>query len=98
MTKRRKKYTAEFKREAVGLVTAHGYSYAEAGRSLDINSNLISRWHRELEANGGAAFSGNGKLSPDQQRIRELEHQVQCLEMEKAILKKATVFFARESR
>ena len=38
MSKRtRKRYTPEFKREAVSLVTEHGYSKAEAGRSLDIN-------------------------------------------------------------
>jgi transposase-like protein len=49
----------------------------------------------ELTAHRDTAFPGNGKLSPEQQRIRELERQVQRLEMEKAILKKATVFFAR---
>jgi transposase-like protein len=36
MAKKRRQYTAEFKREAVGLVTEHGYIYAEAGRSLGI--------------------------------------------------------------
>ena len=36
MTRQRKKYSAEFKREAVGLVMEHGYSRAEAGRSLGI--------------------------------------------------------------
>ena len=42
MSKRtRKRYTPEFKREAVSLVTEHGYSKAEAGRSLDVNPNQI---------------------------------------------------------
>ena len=42
MSKRtRKRYTPEFKREAVSLVTKHGYSKAEAGRSLDVNPNQI---------------------------------------------------------
>lgn len=97
MPKQRKKYTTEFKREAVGLVTEHGYSYAEAGRSLDVNGNMISRWHRELINDAHEAFPGHGKLSPEQQRIQELEARVKRLEMEKAILKKATVFFAKES-
>lgn len=98
MVKKRQKYTAEFKKDAVGLVTGQSYSYAEAGRSLGINGNIISRWHRELLSSETGAFPGNGKLSSEQQRIQELERQVQRLEMEKAILKKATVFFAKESR
>jgi transposase len=99
MTRQRKKYTAEFKQEAVGLVTEHGYNPTEAGRSLGINGNMVRRWQRELEAEvtAGRAFPGNGKLNPDQQRIKELEAQVKRLEIEKAILKKATVFFAKES-
>ena len=98
MTKQRKRHTAEFKQDAVRLVTEQGYSFAEAGRSLGINGNMVSRWHRELTTHSDTAFPGNGKLSPEQHRIRELERQVQRLEMEKAIFKKATVFFAKESR
>ena len=53
MSKRtRKRYTPEFKREAVSLVTEHGYSKAEAGRSLDVNPNQIRRWQLALEADG----------------------------------------------
>jgi len=97
MSKKRKKYTTEFKQEAVNLVTEHGYSYAEAGRSLDVNTSMLRRWHKELVSGGKTAFSGNGKLSPEQQRIRELEKENQRLRMEKEILKKATAFFVKES-
>ena len=44
MGKKRQKYTAEFKRDAVNLVTTQGHGYAEAGRSLGINPNMLSRW------------------------------------------------------
>ena len=97
MVKIRKQYTKEFKQEAVGLVTEHGYSYAEAGRSLGINANMISRWKREQAATGVDAFPGNGRLTPEQQRIHELEKQNRRLQMERDILKKATAFFAKES-
>ena len=51
MSKRtRKRYTPEFKREAVSLAAEHGYSKAEAGRNLDVNPNQIRRWQLELEA------------------------------------------------
>ena len=67
----RKSYTPEFKHEAVSLVTEHGYSKAEAGRSLDVNSNQIRRWQLKYEADGSDA-PGQGKLKPDQKRIQDL--------------------------
>ena len=97
MSRKRRSFSKEFKREAVALVTEHGYSYAEAGRSLDVEAKLVGRWRRELEAAEGEAFPGKGKLSPTQQRIRDLESQVKRLQMEKDILKKAAAFFAKES-
>ena len=97
MGKKRRKYTAEFKRDAVNLVTSQGYGYAEAGRSLGINPNMLSRWQREQEAQGEHAYPGNGRLTPEQQRIHELEKENRRLQMERDILKKATAFFAKES-
>ncbi len=96
MTKKRQEYTADFKREAVKLVVDQGYSLAEAGRSLGIRGNLIGRWKRQLEDDQQQAFPGKGKMTPDQQRIRDLEAEVRRLRMEKDILKKATAFFVQE--
>jgi len=97
MRRLRRTFSNEFKREAVALVTEHGYSYAEAGRSLDIDAKLVGRWRRELQTAEGEAFPGKGKLPPMQQRVRDLENQVKRLQMEKDILKKAAAFFAKES-
>ena len=94
---RRRKHSTEFKREAVALVTEHGYSYADAGRSLNVNANLISRWKRELGDNAAGVFPGNGKRSAEQQRIHDLEMENRRLRMEREILKKATAFFVKES-
>lgn len=44
--KTRKRYTQEFKEEAVKLITNQGYSFAEAGRNLGVNPNLLSRWKK----------------------------------------------------
>jgi transposase len=92
---KRKFYSQEFKREAVSLVVDQGYSFAEAGRSLGVRGNLVGRWKRELES-GDSAFQGHGKLTADQQRIKELEAENRRLKMEKDILKKATAFFVQE--
>ena len=97
MGKKRQKYTAEFKRDAVNLVTTQGYSYAEAGRSLGLNANMLSRWQREQEAQGEHAYPGNGRLTPAQQRIHALEKENRRLQMERDILKKATGIEAKQS-
>jgi len=79
-------------------VLDQGYSKAEAARSLGINANMLGRWISEHEKDGDKGFRGNGVLREDQEQIRELQRRVKRLEMEKEILKKATVFFAAETK
>ena len=95
MSKRRR-YSQEFKLDAVSLVLDQGYSRTKAARSLGLNGNMLGRWVSEQRTDGGQAFRGNGKLTPEQEEIRKLRSQVKNLKMEKEILKKATVFFAKE--
>ena len=97
MTKR-KKYSKEFKLDAIALVIEQNYSQAEASRNLGINPNMLGRWIKEAESDDGQAFRGNGKLTPEQEEIRQLKVQVKRLEMEREVLKKATVFFAKETK
>ncbi len=60
---------------------------------------MLGRWVKEQQQDDdGHAFRGNGKLTPDQEEIRQLKSQVKQLQMEKDILKKATVFFAKETK
>ncbi len=94
----RKKYSKEFKLDAISLVVEQGYSRAEAARSLSVNANMLTRWIKEHEADDGQSFRGNGKLTPEQEEIRRLKTQVKQLELEKRILKEATVFFAKETK
>lgn len=94
----RKKYTKEFKLDAVSLVKEQGYSCADAARSLDVNEKTLSRWVRESRDYGDDAFRGNGNKTVDQAELDELRQEVKRLKMEKEILKKATVFFAKETK
>ena len=95
----RKKYPKEFKLDTISLVLDQEYTRAEAARSLEINPNLITRWIQEHEADdSGQAFRSNGKLTPELKEIRDLKAQVKRLQMEKEVLKKATVFFAKETK
>jgi len=93
----RKRYSKEFKLDAVSLITEQNYSRAEAARSLGLPANMLSRWAKEVQRPEGQAFRGNGKLTAEQEENRKLKAQVKRLEMEKEILKKATVFFAAET-
>lgn len=97
MSKRRK-YTKEFKLDAISLVTEQGYTCVEAARSLDIHSNILSRWIREAAEDSEHAFRGNGRLTEEQLEIRRLREEVRRLTIEKEILKKATAFFAKEMK
>lgn len=94
----RKKYSKEYKLDAVSLVLDQGYTVTEAAKSLEINRSVLQRWIKEFESDDGQAFRGNGKLTPEQTEIRRLKEENRRLKMEKEILKKATVFFAKETR
>ena len=78
----RKKYSKEFKLDAVSLVVEQGYSRADAARSLDINANMLGRWKKESEEREDA-FRGNGKLTPDQLELRRLQAENRQLRMER---------------
>lgn len=97
MTNRRQ-YSREFKVQAVRMVTEQGLSVGEVARDLGLNPNVLHKWKRKLTQEGGQAFPGNGRLSPEEEEIRKLREQVRQLRMERDILKKATAFFAKESR
>ena len=94
----RKRYSKEFKLDAINLVLEQNYTRSAAAKSLGLNPNVIGRWIKEHQEDDGHAFRGNGKLTPEQEEIRKLKNQVKRLEMEKDILKKATVFFAKETK
>ena len=97
MTEKRKSYTADFKREAVRLVTEHQYGVAEAAWNLGINVNMLRRWKREVADSENGAFPGKGRLSPAQEALHRLRAENKRLRMEREILKKAAAFFANES-
>ena len=64
MTERRQKYTAEFKRDAVKLVTEQGYAIAEAARNLGHNGNMLGRWKRELATEGEVTVGEDHRQQP----------------------------------
>ena len=94
----RRIFTAEFKREAIKLVTEQGLTLAEVSRKLDVATKSLRTWIDQQERGELRSSLGASKLTVDQQRIRELERELAIAKMERDILKKATVFFASESK
>jgi transposase len=98
MKKTRRTYTCEFKLEALRLLNTSGKSAAQIERDLGIGSGCLLRWKREFSANGEQAFPGQGRLAPDQERIRDLERENKILRQERDILKKAVAIFSHPSQ
>jgi transposase len=95
----RRKYTREFKFEAVRLVVEEERPLATVARELGIERSQLQRWKRSLEGAGQAeAFPGNGRLRGQDEEIRHLKRELEQARQENAFLKKAAAYFARESR
>ena len=94
---RRRKFSREFKVEAVKLVRERGVSAAQAARDLDVHENVMRKWVKEFGSDPAQAFPGQGQMKPEQQEIERLRRENLKLRAERDILKKATAFFAKES-
>jgi len=86
----RRTYSPEYKREAASLILDQNYSYSQACESIDIGETALRRWVNQLRDERGGITPTAKALTPEQQRIQELEKRVKHLELEKSILKKAT--------
>ena len=96
MTKQRRVFSAEFKREAADLVLKQNYSCIEASRSLGIGESALRRWVSQLLLERTGVTPQSKALTPEQQKIQELEARIARLEREKSILKKATALLMSE--
>ena len=62
----RRKFSREFKLEAVRMVRERGVTIAQASRDLDVHANVLRKWVWELVADPGHAFPGHGQMKPEQ--------------------------------
>jgi transposase len=95
MVKKRRKFSREFKIEAVRMVAEGGRGTTEVARELGISPNLLTRWKQQVVTNGDQAFPGKGRLADE---VRRLQLELKRVQQERDFLKKATAFFARESK
>jgi transposase len=93
----RRKFSREFKLEAVRLAREPGATAAQIARDLGLHQNVLRGWIRRYESDPTHAFPGGGHTKPEQAEIAALKKEVRKLKAERDILKKATAFFAKES-
>ncbi len=93
----RRKFSREFKLEAVKLVRVREVSVSQVARNLDLHENVLRKWVREQVADPGSSFPGHGVMKPAQQEIERLRRQLARMKAERDSLKKAAAYFARDS-
>jgi transposase len=98
MGEQRRKFSREFKIEAVRRVTDGRETVAEIARALGIEPNNLYGWVKQLKNEASDAFRGNGKLTAQDEEIRRLRRQLADVTEERDILKKTAIWFAKQSR
>ena len=97
MGRKRRKFSKEFKAETVALTRTSSKTVGQVAADLGINESLLRRWAHQADVD-----AGNGRAeeltSDEKKELGRLRREVRELRMEREILKKATVFFAKESQ
>jgi transposase len=98
MTKKnRRAFSPAFKMETASLVLDQHYSIAEACRAMDVGETSLRHWVNQLQQEREGVTPQGKALTPEQQKIQDLEDRIKRLEMEKEILKKATALLISDS-
>jgi len=95
---KRRHFTREFKLDAVQLVTEKGIPVSKVARDLDIHPNLLHIWRRRFRKDGDKAFTGKGRVKPENAEIRKLRKELEKVKEQRDILKKALAVFSKQNR
>jgi len=92
----RRRFTEEFKQQAVRLVVAEGKSVAAVARELDLVPSALGTWVKQAQADRSKGRTG--LTTAEREELVRLRRALRIAEEERDILKKATAFFAKQSR
>jgi transposase len=90
----RRKFSSEFKRDAVELVLSTGRPIAEVAKELDLYDSTLGNWVRQAQTDRGER---EGMTTEEKARLRELERENAELRMERDLLKRSVAFWVRET-
>lgn len=92
------RYTPEFKKETIRLVTELGQEVRKVAQDIGVHENTIYKWIRKFEENPEEPFVGSGHQRNEEAELRKARKQILELEQEVAILKKAIAIFSRPQK
>jgi transposase len=95
--RRRRSFTPEFKAEIVGLCQQGDRSAGQVAKDFDLTETAVREWVRQAERDAGTRSDG-GLTSTEQQELARLRRENRQLREDVEILKRATAFFAQETR
>ncbi len=95
--RKRRSFTKEYKAEVVALICKSGKSVGAVSRELGLTETAVRRWVEQAEIDSGGGPAG-ALTTAEREELAQLRKRVKTLEMEREILKKATAFFAKESK
>jgi len=95
--RKRRAFSAEYKAEVVELIRASGKSIGAVAKDLDLTETAVRAWVQQAEVDAGRGATGV-LTTAEREELAQLRRRVKTLEMEREILKKATAFFAKESK
>ena len=95
-SKRSKRYSSEFKLDAINLVIKEGYSEPQAAKSLGISDKVLYHWKKQHEEGRIQVGHKRAVATPEEQELRQLREELRKTKMDNEILKKASAYFAKQ--
>ncbi len=92
----RRRYTKQFKEEALRLVIQEGVSLTQVAQDLGLDASMLRRWRKEANVDDPKAFCGQG-VARDEELAR-LKRELGRVKRERDFLKDAAAYFAKESK
>jgi transposase len=96
MGKRGRRFSKEFKLEAVRLMVEEGRTQKDVSLELGVNPQSLYRWRQEFEASPTEAFPGQGNRKETDRELHELRRENAKLKAQVAFLKKVSAYFAKD--
>ena len=94
--RKRKQFSAEFKREAVRLLETSKKQPSDLARELGVRRNQLYKWKDQLSRRASGFFQGHGRRLESSEEVTRLREELERVKEKRDILKKAAAYFAKE--